>query len=247
VVNDVEHSDNKAEESSVYRRTIRSFVRRAGRVSPAQERGLREGLPIYGLPFAKERLVWGEVFKRAAPIVLEIGFGMGDATAEIAACCPHLNFIGIEVHEPGVGSLVNQIQARGLENLKVIQHDAVEVLEYMIPPHSLHGVHLFFPDPWHKTRHHKRRIVQIPFVQQLVSRLEPGGYLHFATDWEPYAHWMLEVLEQVPQLQNTFPAQRFAPRPEYRPLTKFEKRGMKLGHGVWDILFKTVRDDDTKA
>lgn len=232
-------STETVEETSApeHHRPIRSYVLRAGRMSPAQERALATLFPRYGIPYSELKLDLSKVFERPAPVVLEIGFGMGNATAEIAACCPELNFIGIEVHAPGVGSLLNQIQQQGLTNLKVIQHDAVEVLEHMIPFNSLYGVHLFFPDPWHKKRHHKRRIVQPSFVALLIQRLVSDGYLHFATDWEPYAHWMLEVLRQFPELKNTSPENSFAPRPDYRPITKFETRGLRLGHGVWDILF----------
>ncbi len=232
-------SESTAEASpSESRRSIRSFVLRAGRMSSAQKRAVDTLYPIYGLPFSHTPLDLSLAFERPAPTVLEIGFGMGTATAEIAAHCPELNFIGIEVHAPGIGSLLNQIQTQGLTNLKVIQHDAVEVLEHMIPPNSLHGVHLFFPDPWHKKRHNKRRIVQPPFVEELTKRLALQGYLHFATDWEPYAHWMLHVLQHAPNLENTSPENTFAPRPIYRPITKFEARGVRLGHGVWDVVFR---------
>lgn len=169
--------------------------------------------------------------------MLEIGFGMGAATAAIAAARPETDFIGCEVHEPGVGALLQAIEAGGLRNLRIVQHDAVEVLAKMIPPASLAGVHIFFPDPWHKKRHNKRRLVQPPFVAELVTRLAPGGLLHCATDWQPYAEQMLEVLSAEPGLQNTAPATGYAERPDYRPLTKFEQRGLRLGHGVWDLLF----------
>jgi tRNA (guanine-N7-)-methyltransferase len=167
---------------------------------------------------------------------LEIGFGMGDATATIAAALPGTNFIGIEVHAPGVGALLKRIGELGLTNLRLIQHDAVEALEQMIAPASLAGVHIYFPDPWHKKRHHKRRLIQPAWVAQLATRLAPGGYLHCATDWQPYAQQMLEVLSAEPALHNT--AQGYAARPQWRPLTKFEARGLKLGHGVWDLLFR---------
>ncbi|MES2205365.1 MAG: tRNA (guanosine(46)-N7)-methyltransferase TrmB [Pseudomonadota bacterium] len=224
--------------SSEHRRAIRSFVLRAGRLSPAQERALNTLLPAHGIPFSKSPLSSDTLFEKKQPTVLEIGFGMGNATAYIAAHCPQLNFIGIEVHTPGVGSLLNQIENLGLTNLKIIQHDAVEVLAHMIPPASLHGIHLFFPDPWHKKRHHKRRIVQTAFLDQIARCLEPGGYVHFATDWEHYAHWMLEHLQQHPLFENTAPDHSFSTRPDYRPITKFETRGLKLGHGVWDIIFR---------
>jgi len=176
------------------------------------------------------------IFGRVAPVVLEIGFGMGQATAQIAAARPDTDFVGIEVHEPGVGALLKTIGEQGLTNLRLLQHDAVEVLEHMISPGSLAGIHVFFPDPWHKKKHNKRRLLQPGLVALLASRLAPGGVLHCATDWEPYAVQMLEVLSAEPLLVNT--ATGYAPRPDYRPLTKFENRGLRLGHGVWDLVFK---------
>jgi tRNA (guanine-N7-)-methyltransferase len=176
-----------------------------------------------------------QAFGREAPLVLEIGFGMGDATAQIAQALPSTNFLGVEVHPPGVGALLKHIDEKGLNNLRIVQHDAVEVLDHMVAPASLAGVHIFFPDPWHKKKHNKRRLVQAPFIARLVTRLAPGGYLHCATDWQPYAQQMLEVLSAEPALHNTVAA--YAPRPDYRPLTKFEHRGLKLGHGVWDLVF----------
>ena len=217
-------------------RPIRSFVLRAGRMGPGQQRALDELGPRFLLPYQAQPLDFKSVFGRDAPTVLEIGFGMGDATAQIAAALPGSDFIGIEVHAPGVGALLKRIGEMGLTNLRLVQHDAVEVLESMIPPQSLAGVHLYFPDPWHKKRHHKRRLVQPAFVRHLATRLAPGGYLHCATDWQPYAEQMLELLSAEPALRNT--AEGFATRPHWRPLTKFEARGLKLGHGVWDLLFR---------
>ena len=217
------------------RRGIRSFVVRAGRMGPGQVRALADLGPRLVLPFGPSTLDAAAVFGRRAPLTLEIGFGMGDATAQIAAASPERDFVGIEVHAPGVGALLRQIGERGLSNLRLIQHDAVEVLERMISPGQLAGAHLFFPDPWHKKRHHKRRLVQPPFVRLLASRIAPGGVLHCATDWEPYAQQMLEVLTAEPALRNT--AEGFVSRPAYRPLTKFERRGLRLGHGVRDLLF----------
>jgi tRNA (guanine-N7-)-methyltransferase len=219
-----------------YPRRIRSFVTRAGRVSTGQRRALDEWGPRFVLPYAPSPANWDVVFGRQAPRVLEIGFGMGATTAEIAAALPGDDFIGVEVHEPGVGALLKLIGDQGLTNIRIIQHDAVEVIEQMIEPGSLDGVHIFFPDPWHKARHHKRRLIQPPFVALLASRLKPGAYLHCATDWQNYAEQMLEVLSADPSLENT--AQDYAPRPEYRPVTKFERRGLRLGHGVWDLVFK---------
>jgi tRNA (guanine-N7-)-methyltransferase len=218
------------------RRPVRSFVLRAGRMGPGQQRALAELGPRFLLPFQPAPLDLAATFGRSAPCVLEIGFGMGDATAQVAAAMPDTDFIGIEVHEPGVGALLKQIGERQLGNLRLLQHDAVEVLQQMIPPGALAGVHLWFPDPWHKKRHHKRRIVQPDFVELVSSRLAPGGYLHCATDWQPYAEQMLAVLSAAPGLVNT--AEDYAPTPPWRPRTKFETRGLKLGHGVWDLLFR---------
>ena len=221
--------------AAVPARPIRSFVLRAGRMGPGQQRALDELGPRFVLPYRAEPLDLAATFGRDAPTVLEIGFGMGDATAQIAAALSGTNFIGIEVHAPGVGALLKRIGESGLTNLRLVQHDAVEVLEHMIAPASLAGVHIYFPDPWHKKRHHKRRLIQPAWVRQLSTRLAPGGYLHCATDWQPYAEQMLEVLGAEPSLVNS--AEGYAPRPAWRPLTKFEQRGLKLGHGVWDLLF----------
>jgi tRNA (guanine-N7-)-methyltransferase len=217
-------------------RPIRSFVLRAGRMGSGQTRALRELGPRFVLPFAAAPLDCAAAFGRKAPVVLEIGFGMGDATAAIAQRLPGTDFLGVEVHPPGVGALLRQIGERGLTNLRIVQHDAVEVLEAMLPPASLAGIHVFFPDPWHKKRHHKRRLIQPGFVAALAQRLAPGGTLHCATDWEPYAQQMLEVLSAEALLVNTVAG--YAARPELRPLTKFEARGLGLGHGVRDLVFK---------
>ena len=217
------------------RRSVRSYVVRAGRMGPGQLKALNELGPSLLQPYQTQALSYPAVFGRSAPVVLEIGFGMGDATATIAQATPSTDFIGVEVHGPGVGALLKQIGERGLTNVRLVQHDAVDVLEQMIAPQSLAGVHVFFPDPWHKLKHNKRRLIQAAFVELLVSRLTPGGYLHCATDWQPYAAQMLEVLSAEKGLRNT--AQGYAPKPDYRPLTKFEDRGLKLGHGVWDLLF----------
>jgi tRNA (guanine-N7-)-methyltransferase len=219
-------------------RPIRSFVLRQGRMSNAQTRALETLLPRWGIPYQESLLDLDTAFGRAAPKILEIGFGMGDSTAAIAAAHPQNDYLGIEVHGPGVGSLLNQIEALGLTNLRVIQHDAVEVLKHMITPDSLDGMHIFFPDPWHKKKHHKRRLIQPELVALLCEKLKPGGYLHAATDWQEYAEHILAVLAAEPRLTNT--AAGYAPKPDYRPLTKFEQRGIRLGHGVWDIVFRKV-------
>jgi tRNA (guanine-N7-)-methyltransferase len=217
---------------------IRSYVVRAGRMGSGQERALAELGPRFMLPYTKRRIDFARIFGRDAPRVLEIGFGMGDATAAIAQARPDTDFIGIEVHTPGVGALLKHIGKRELGNLRLIQHDAVEVMEHMVAPASLAGVHVFFPDPWHKKRHHKRRLIQPTFVRLLASRIALGGYLHCATDWQPYAEQMLAVLSGEPMLHNSAPG--YAPKPQHRPLTKFENRGLKLGHGVWDLVFTRV-------
>lgn len=217
-------------------RSIRSFVLRQGRMTGAQQRYLDEMMPVIGLPYRIALLDLNAAFGRTAPRIVEIGFGMGETTARIAADLPERDFVAIEVHGPGVGNLCKLVAEAHLQNVRIMQHDAVEILRDMIPEGALAGVHVFFPDPWHKKRHHKRRIIQPDFVALIASRLAPGGYLHCATDWEEYAHWMLEVLAAEPLLANT--ADGFAPRPDYRPLTKFENRGLRLGHGVWDLVFR---------
>jgi tRNA (guanine-N7-)-methyltransferase len=218
---------------------IRSYVLRQGRMSPAQRRALDALGARHAIPFAKERLDARQVFGRVAPLVLEIGSGMGETTAAIAAADPATDFIAIEVHGPGVGSLLRRIEAGDLANLRVIRHDAVEVLEHMIADASLAGIHLFFPDPWPKKRHHKRRLVQPAFAALAARKLAPGGTLHAATDWQDYAEQMLAVLSAEPLLENT--AAGFAPRPALRPLTKFEARGVKLGHEVRDLVLRRRR------
>ncbi len=220
-------------------RPLRSFVLRAGRLGTGQQRALADLGPQYLLPYAPRPLDLDAVFGRHAPRVLEIGFGMGDATAQVAAAQPGTDFIGIEVHQPGVGAMLKHIGALPLSNVRLLQHDAVEVLAHMIPPGALTGVHIWFPDPWHKKRHNKRRLIQPDFVAALITRLAPGGYLHAATDWQPYAEQMLAVMNAEPGLVNTA-GSGYAPKPDWRPLTKFEDRGLKLGHGVWDLLFHRI-------
>ncbi len=219
-------------------RAIRSFVLRAGRMSPKQTRGLEEGMARHGVRYATSMLDLAQTFGRAAPTVLEIGFGMGVTTAGIAAAQLATNFIAVEVHPPGVGNLCNLLDEQALTHVRVIDHDAVEVLTHMIAPGTLAGVHIYFPDPWHKARHNKRRLVKPPLVALIASRLAVGGYLHLATDWVPYAEQMLEVLSAESLLANTVDA--YAVRPAWRPETKFERRGIKLGHEVRDVLFRRV-------
>jgi tRNA (guanine-N7-)-methyltransferase len=215
---------------------IRSFVLRQGRVSNAQQRYYDEGRPRWGIPYSAALIDLGAAFGRDAPKILEIGCGMGETTAIIASAQPQNDYLGIEVHTPGVGSLFKEIATRELGNLRVIQHDAVEVVRDMISPGALSGIHIYFPDPWPKKRQQKRRLIQPPIVALLSERLAPGGYIHCATDWEEYAQQMLEVLTAEPRLVNT--ASGYAPRPDYRPLTKFEARGLRLGHGVFDLIFR---------
>ena len=207
-------------------------------MGPGQQRALADLGPRYLLPFSDRPLDSGAVFGRQAPLLLEIGFGMGDATAQVAAAAPDHDFIGVEVHEAGIGALLKRIGDGGLHNLRIVRHDAVDVLRQMIAAASLAGVHIWFPDPWHKKRHHKRRLIQPDFVALLQSRLQPGGYLHCATDWQDYAEQMLQVLSAEPGLVNEAGSGAFAVRPAWRPLTKFENRGLQLGHGVWDLLFR---------
>jgi len=220
------------------RRAIRSFVLRQGRMTEAQTRACEELLPRFGIPYSPATLDLDAAFGRVAPKILEIGFGMGETTAAIAQAHPDNDYLAIEVHLPGVGSLLQRVRDLALANVRIIRHDAVEVLEHMIAPSSLDGVHIFFPDPWPKKRHHKRRLVQPPLVHLLATRMKPGAYLHLATDWEDYAQQMLLVLSEEPLLANT--SADFAARPEHRPLTKFERRGQRLGHGVRDLIFRRV-------
>ena len=217
-------------------RAIRSFVLRQSRTSNAQRRAVETGLPRFGIAYAPQRVDLDTAFGRKAPRILEIGFGMGESSAELAARHPEIDVLGIEVHTPGVGNLLKLVEAGGLSNVRIIQHDAVEVLTHMLAEDNLQGVHVFFPDPWPKKRHHKRRMIQAPLVHLLATRLVPGGHLHLATDWEDYARQMLEVLSAEPLLENT--GQDFVERPASRPLTRFETRGLRLGHQVWDLLFR---------
>ena len=233
--NEMNVGEETTEEGKFMRR-IRSFVRREGRLTKGQERALLELWPVMGVEYRDEMLDLNQLFGRDAPIVLEIGFGMGKSLVEMAAAAPETNFIGIEVHRPGVGACLSSAQDAGITNLRLFCHDAVEVLGQMIPDQSIDTLQLFFPDPWHKARHHKRRIVQPAFVQMLRPKLKIGGVFHMATDWENYAEHMLEVMNAAEGFVNTVEGD-YAPRPDSRPLTKFEQRGHRLGHGVWDLLF----------
>ncbi|MEZ8144422.1 tRNA (guanosine(46)-N7)-methyltransferase TrmB [Enterovibrio norvegicus FF-33] len=224
------------EEGKILRR-IRSFVRREGRLTKGQEQAMNECWPTMGIDFEEKKLNWVEVFGNDNPVVLEIGFGMGASLVEMAKNAPEKNFIGIEVHSPGVGACLMAARDAGITNLRVMCHDAVEVFEHMLPELSLDTVQLFFPDPWHKTRHHKRRIVQADFAQMLRSKLKIGGIFHMATDWENYAEHMVEVMDVAPGYKNTATDGSYIPRPDERPLTKFEARGHRLGHGVWDMKY----------
>ncbi len=228
--------------TDITKRHIRSFVLRQGRITVAQQRAIDALLPAYGIPYKTEPLDLAKAFGRSKPRILEIGFGMGDSTAAIAKAHPENDYLCIEVHTPGVGNLLKIIGEQNIRNIRIVQHDAVEVLRDMIGENSLDGVHIFFPDPWHKARHNKRRLIQPPFIAGLMKKLKPGGYIHVATDWQDYAEQVLSVLSNEPLLENT--AADYAPRPDYRPLTKFEKRGINLGHGVWDLMF--VRKEDSQ-
>lgn len=236
-------------------KTIKSFVRRAGRTTSGQTKAFDELGPTFLLPYQPAPLDFAAAFADAAaagdpenssrPTVLEIGFGMGEATAHIAELLPGTNFLCCEVHEPGVGALLKRIGAQRLRNIRICAHDAVEVIDHMLPQQSLAGAHIFFPDPWHKKKHNKRRLIQAPLIAKLAARLKVGAYLHCATDWQPYAEQILDVLNAEPLLKNTASEKHpellgYAPKPHYRPLTKFENRGLKLGHGVWDLVFERV-------
>jgi tRNA (guanine-N7-)-methyltransferase len=223
------------------RRRIRSYVLRAGRMTAVQKRALETNWQRWGLEYNGSELVYDSAFGRGGPRVLEIGFGMGQSLVATAEATPETNFIGIEVHRPGVGKLLHSMEERGVDNIRVYRHDAVEVLRDCIPNASLDTIQIFFPDPWQKKRHHKRRLIQPPFMSQLASKLKTGGVLHLATDWENYAEQMMEVLSAAEGFSNTCGEGHFAPRPAHRPLTKFELRGERLGHGVWDLVFSRTQ------
>jgi len=226
-------------------RRLKSFVTRNGRTTGGQAKAFEDFGPQFLVPYGAASLDLAAAFGRSAPTVLEIGFGMGEATAHIALLLPETNFLCCEVHEAGVGKLLKRCGEQNIDNIRIVAHDAVDVLDHMLPLGTLAGVHVFFPDPWHKKRHNKRRLLQSPLVHKLAQRLAPGGYLHCATDWQPYAEQMLDVLGAEPLLRNTAAGAAeanggYAPKPAYRPLTKFENRGIKLGHGVWDLVFERL-------
>jgi len=241
-------ASHQAPATVAFPKNIKSFVKRAGRTTTGQAKAFEVWGPQFLWTYAPEPLNMAKAFAlngqdaAPAPVILEIGFGMGEATAQIAKVRPNDHFLCCEVHEPGVGALLKRIGEQDIQNIRILQHDAVEVIDHMLPLTSLDGVHIFFPDPWHKSRHNKRRLIQSPLVAKLAARLKPGAYIHCATDWEPYAVQILEVLLAEPLLQNTADASKggYAQKPDYRPLTKFENRGLKLGHGVWDVVFKRI-------
>ena len=225
------------------RKPIRSFVLRTGRMTPGQQRAYDSGWERWGLEHKDGVPNSAEIFTDSSSVVLEIGFGMGQSLVEMAAAAPATHFIGIEVHKPGVGRLLRDIEEHGLDNIRVYCHDAVEILKDCIPDESLDTVQIFFPDPWHKKKHNKRRLIQPDFVNSLVPKLKHGGLIHLATDWENYAEQMMEVLTDCSHVENLHVQGQFSPRPEHRPLTKFELRGERLGHGVWDLIFKRANKD----
>ena len=234
----IEPVDEGADERP--RRGIKSFVMRSGRMTEGQQRGLDQGWPKYGLELADGLRDFDQVFGRSAPRTFEIGFGMGHSTLLMAAAAPEQDFIGVEVHRPGVGALLNGALAQNLSNIRVYTCDALEVLRDCVADASLDRVLLYFPDPWHKSRHHKRRIVKAEFAELVRQKLKVGGVLHMATDWEPYAEYMLEVMQVAPGYRNLAADGRCVERPSERPVTKFERRGERLGHGVWDLKFARV-------
>jgi tRNA (guanine-N7-)-methyltransferase len=220
-----------------HKRKIRSFVRREGRLTHGQQDALEHLWPVYGIENTAQKLDFKALFGNDHPVILEIGFGNGESLAHMAEQMPEYNYIGIEVHRPGVGHLLKLIKERGLSNLRLMSDDAVDILNRQIPVSSLSGVQLFFPDPWHKKKHHKRRIVQAKFVKLLASRLRSGGFFHMATDWQDYAVHMLEVMQESSDFENCSESGDYVPRPGHRPITKFERRGHRLGHGTWDLIF----------
>ncbi|WP_044469836.1 tRNA (guanosine(46)-N7)-methyltransferase TrmB [Mannheimia massilioguelmaensis] len=224
-------------EDGRYKRKVRSFVLRTGRLSEFQRNAMNDHWADYGLEHQNQPFNFFEIFGNDNPVILEIGFGMGKSLVEMAKQHPQYNYLGIEVHTPGVGACIAYAVEKNIKNLRVICHDATEILRDCIADNSLGGLQLFFPDPWQKSKHHKRRIVQPEFVQAVMKKMHQGGFIHMATDWENYSEHMLEVLKNTQGLRNTSKTQDFIPRPDFRPLTKFEQRGQRLGHGVWDLYF----------
>ena len=234
------NSQAEAEAAGVYISKVKSYVKREGRLTKGQAKSLESYWPTMGIEYQDHAIDLNEVYGRQAPTVLEIGFGMGKSLVEMAGAAPELNFLGIEVHKPGVGSCIGEAGEQSLTNIKLMEYDAVDVLKNMLLDKSLHRVQLYFPDPWHKKRHHKRRIVQPEFIELVRQKLEIGGTFHMATDWEPYAESMADNMSEAPGFTNTASEGHFVPRPDYRPITKFETRGQKLGHGVWDLIYERV-------
>ena len=230
---------NDQNKEDIKRRPIRSYILRQGRITPAQTKAIQGNLKKHAIVFENQPINFNDVFQnRSGDLVLEIGFGMGTSTAEIAKANPNKNYIAIEVHSPGVGNLIKLIQENDIFNLKIIQHDAVEVLNAMIKNDCLDGIHIFFPDPWPKKRHHKRRLIQESFLKLMAQKIKQSGYLHIATDWEDYALWIIDLLDKETLLQKT--SENFFEKPDYRPLTKYENRGIKLGYKVWDMIYRRL-------
>jgi len=230
---------NDQNKEDIKRRPIRSYILRQGRITAAQTKAIQENLKKHAIVFENQPINFNDVFQNGSgELVLEIGFGMGTSTAEIAKANPKKNYIAIEVHSPGVGNLLKLIQENDISNLKIIQHDAVEVLNTMIKNDSLDGIHIFFPDPWPKKRHHKRRLIQDSFLKLMAQKVKQSGYLHIATDWEDYALWIIDLLDKETLLQRT--SEDFFRKPDYRPLTKYENRGIKLGYKVWDMIYRRL-------
>lgn len=236
--------ERKPLKENAFRRPVRSYVLRAGRLTDGQRRALEELWPRFGLPNDRAPLDFKELFGNEGPVIMEIGFGDGKATWRMAQAYPGENFLGVEVHRPGVGRLLLMLEQEGITNVRIACEDAVELLRERVPDASLDGVRIYFPDPWPKKRHHKRRIIQPPFVEMLAGKLKPGGILHLATDWKPYAEYMLEVMQGSPEFENLSSSGTFCPRPEWRPRTKYERRGERLGHEVNDLVFRRVETRD---
>jgi len=223
----------------IKKRPIRSYILRQGRITAAQTKAIQDNFQKHAINFENKIINFGDIFKnKNSDLILEIGFGMGTSTAEIAKSNLNKNYVAIEVHSPGVGNLLKLIQEGDIRNLKIIQHDAVEVLNVMIKNDSLDGIHIFFPDPWPKKRHHKRRLIQSNLLKLIAQKIKKSGYLHIATDWEDYALWIIDLLDKEDSLEKT--SDDFFKKPDYRPLTKYENRGIKLGYRVWDMIYSRI-------